>query len=339
MLRHRVSSRLARKQKNNENGWNLSIQQNDHILEDFDLLSDGTPKSQLYPMFTQAPISKKVNIYNLAEIPSLKSDEDSLAGIDNLSQSSESSERTLCIRKNYGKRKNVNCLIEARNKFRQLLSLTQTKNKPNSTEKSTFDGYDLKTRRIKYDPKRLKKDQTDSSPNKYDFNIQVHDKTIDVSCFSRWNPNTPLPIYSICRIWARTKYGIPDLFKSKRNVQPSPMLDYFEFDGPYTDSSTDILHLPKPIPLPKDADGNEIILRIPERVRSGIKEKISPDVSFINSLATYTAKQLLELNMPRWKKCRKENIEALKKNEKRYRHSFAVIRSIFEKYALFVCIF
>lgn len=330
MLRNRVSSRLAKKQpKSNENGWDISIDMN-KISEPFDNILDESPKTQLYPIYTPVPISKKVNIYNLADIPSLKSDEDSLAGIDNLSQCSGSSERTL-RNKQYGIRKNTNCLIESRNKFRQLLNLTQTKNKPISNDKNNFDGYDLKTRKVKFDPKRLRKDQTELSPTKYDFNINVNDKNIDVSCFSRWNPNIPLPSYSVCRIWARTNYGIPDTLKCKRNIPPPPMLDFYEFDGPYSDNSSDVYHLPRPEPLPKDENGNEIILRIPESVRLREKEKVSSDLSFINSLELNTAKELLDLNMPKWKMCRKENIEALKSNEIRYHHSLAVIRSIFEK--------
>ncbi|OTF82899.1 hypothetical protein BLA29_004717 [Euroglyphus maynei] len=352
MNRNRASSRIARRQtKNSEktgdivNGTGQNLSQNgqslSQIFDDIDLLF-GNHKSKFYPIYT--PPNKKVNTHNLAEIPSLQSDEDSILGLDNNSQNgennnSERNERNITPRKQYGKRKNANSLIESRNKFRQLLNQMQTKNRPQNghanKNDSAFDGYELKSRRVKYEPKKSRKETSEQlSPMKgssNEFVVKVFEKSVDLTSYCKTNPNQYIPLYPICRLWARDNMGIPEMLRCKRNPQPPPMNEPPDPDGPYSDFPVDVCHLPKPEPLPRDEDGNIINLRIPEKVRNKKFHRQHNDTSFINSMENLSLDEMLKLNMPGWKQTRKENIEALRENEKRYRHSFAILKSIFDK--------
>ncbi|KAF7492512.1 hypothetical protein SSS_06265 [Sarcoptes scabiei] len=328
----RTSTRIARRQtKTSEKA--ASSQENGQGFDEIDLLL-GNYHPKFYPIYT--PPNKKVNTHNLAEIPSLQSDEDSVIGQDNASQNSESNERNISPRKQYG-----NSLIESRSKFRQLLMQMQTKTKPNvnngSKSDSNFDGYDLKTRRIKFEPhKKTKKDQDHPSSfpktSSHEYCFKLFEKTIDLSSYYKQNQSHYFSLYPVCRIWSRHKYGLPESFKCKRNPMPPPLLECPDPDGPYSDKPVDVYHLPKPIPLPLRENGETINLRIPKRARLLASSKRTiKDLSFINSLTNLTAKELLDLNMPQWKQQRQEYIDALKENEKRYHHSFAVLQSIFEK--------
>ncbi|KAH9413094.1 myb-interacting protein 40 [Dermatophagoides pteronyssinus] len=351
MNRSRASSRIARRQtKNSEktgdivNGTGQSLSQNgqslSQIFDDIDLLF-GNHKSKFYPIYT--PPNKKVNTHNLAEIPSLQSDEDSILGIDNNSQSGENNnernERNITPRKQYGKRKNANGLIESRNKFRQLLNQMQIKTRPQNghanKNDSAFDGYELKSRRVKYEPKKSRKETSEQvSPSKgsaNEFVVKVFEKSVDLTSYCKMNPNQSIPLYPICRLWARDKIGIPEMLRCKRNPQPPPMNEPPDPDGPYSASPVDVCHLPKPEPLPLDEDGNIINLRIPEKVRNKKIPRQFNDTSFLNSMENLSQEELLKLNMPGWKQTRRENLEALRQNEKRYRHSFAILKSIFDK--------
>ncbi|KAH7643604.1 hypothetical protein HUG17_5966 [Dermatophagoides farinae] len=348
MNRSRASSRIARRQtKNSEktgdivNGTGQNISQNgqslSQIFDDIDLLF-GNHKSKFYPIYT--PPNKKVNTHNLAEIPSLQSDEDSILGVDNNSQNGENNnERNITPRKQYGKRKNANSLIESRNKFRQLLNQMQTKTRPQNghTNKndSAFDGYELKSRRVKYEPKKSRKETSEQlSPIKgsaNEFIVKVFEKSVDLTSYCKTNPNHYIPLYPICRLWARDNMGIPEMLRCKRNPQPPPMNEPPDPDGPYSANPVDVCHLPKPEPLPRDEDGNIINLRIPEKVRNKTIQTRYDDTSFINSMENLSPDEMLKLNMPGWKQTRRDNLEALRENEKRYRHSFAILKSIFDK--------
>lgn len=342
--RSRASSRLARRQtKNSEktadivNGGTLDSGVPNGQTFDLDLIFGG-PRSK-YPIC--APLNKKVNTHNLAEIPSLQSDEDNSVGGDNVSQNSENGGSQ---RQNHAKRKNANMLIESRNKFRQLLNQIQVKSKPHSVSikhESAFDGYELKSRKIKFEPKKGKKDYSDhhnSSSKSMEFSVKVFDKTLDLSSYCKMNPNQYIPLYPICRMWARNNCGMPESLRSKRNYPPAPMNDCIDPDGPYSDQPVDVIHLPKPDPLPIDENGEKINLRIPKFIRD-YKPKKSVAADHLNSMEHMNAQELLALSLPRWKRIRKEFLKASRENEHRYRHSFELLKSMFEKYVLLFPLF
>lgn len=337
MNRSRASSRLARRHtKNSEktadivNGSNDTNISNGQTFDDIDLMFGSARK--LYPIC--APLNKKVNTHNLADIPSLQSDEDNSVGGDNASQNSENG---VGPRQNHAKRKNANMLIESRNKFRQLLNQIQVKNKPmlnngSSKFESVFDGYELKSRRIKFEPKRLKRDFSDNSSSKAstEFTVKVFDKTLDLSAYCKLNPNQYISLYPICRLWARNNYGMTESLRAKRNIQPPPMNDCIDPDGPYSDSPVDVLHMPKPEPMPVDEEGNTINIRLPKFLRE-YKAKSSVAADEINKFENMTAPELLQLSLPHWKEVRKEFLKASRENEHRYKHSFSLLKSMFEK--------
>jgi len=347
--RSRVSSRLARRHKNGDKSGEtvsesiVSLGQNGQPIDEIDMMFDGL-RSKMYPIC--APLNKKVNTHNLAEIPSLQDDENSTGG-ENGSQNSESADS---FRKNYAKRKNANSLIESKNKFRQLLNQIQMKSKPmsNGASKcdSLFDGYELKSRRVKYEPRKTRREMMESNHanlnrgNHTDYFVKVLDRTIDLSQYCKLSPHQSIPLYPICRLWVRNNYGIPEFLRSKRNYPPPPMKeDSMDPDGPYSDSPVDVYHFPKPEPMPRDENGKLINLRIPKFVREfkrSVKESIADE---INSMEHLTVQETLALSLPHWKNVKKEFLNAARENERRYRHSFAILKSMFEKYCLPVILF
>ena len=108
-------------------------------------------------------------------------------------------------------------------------------------------------------------------------------------------------------------------------------------DGPYSDSPVDVFHMPKPEPLPLDAEGNPINLRIPKFVRE-FKLPKSKVVDEINSMEHLSAQETLALSLPHWKNVKKEFLNASRENEKRYHHSFCILKSMFEKYDFYFVI-
>lgn len=341
--RSRVSSRLARRNKIGDKATDdintsiVSLGQNGQPIDEIDMMFDRY-RSKFFPIC--GPINKKVNTHNLAEIPSvqlLQSDEDNSVG-ENGSQNSESTDS---FRKNYPKRANANSLIESRNKFRSLLNQIQIKSRPmtNGASKcdSLFDGYELKSRRVKYEPRRSRREMAENNMNSRhvfvgEYFVKLFDKTLDFTPYCKGDANKYISLYPICRLWARNNYGIPEFLRSKRNLPPPPMRDEtIDPDGPYPDTPVDIHHLPKPEPMPRDEEGNMINLRIPESVRN-FKPPKSTVADQINSMEHLTVEELIALSMPHWKQVRKEFLSAARENETRYSHSFSVLKSIFDKY-------
>lgn len=344
----RTSSRLAHKHKNGDKPGEeapaiVSLGQNGQPLDEIDMMFDKY-RSKFFPIC--GPINKKVNSHNFAEIPSiqsLQSDEDNSLGGENASQNSESADG---FRK--AKRRNANSLIESKNKFRQLLNQIQIKSKPmtNGATKcdSLFDGYELKSRRVRYQPRRSRHEMAENNMNMRntysgEYLVKILDKTIDLTPYCKRDPNKYVSLYPICRMWARNNYGIPEYLRTKRNLPPPPMTDQtIDPDGPYSDTPVDIYHMPRPEPLPVDEEGNVINIRIPQFVREFIppKTEIAED---LNSKDSLTREELLALNMPHWKYVKKEFLKAARQNEARYKHSFLMLKSMFEKYVNVVDLF
>ncbi|KAH9392856.1 cell cycle [Tyrophagus putrescentiae] len=332
----RTSSRLAHKHKNGDKPGEepptiVSLGQNGQPLDEIDMIS--------FPICGPDK-NKKVNSHNFAEIPSiqlLQSDDDNSLGGENASQNSESADG---FRKNYGKRKNANSLIESKNKFRQLLNQIQIKSRPmtNGASKcdSQFDGYELKSRRVRYQPRRSRHEMAENNMNMRnsfsgEYLVKVLDKTIDLTPYCKRDPNKYVSLYPICRMWARNNYGIPDYLRAKRNLPPPPMTDQtIDPDGPYSDTPVDIYHMPKPEPMPVDEEGNVINIRIPQFVRE-FKPPKTEIADHLNSMEALSQEELLALNMPHWKFVRREFLKAARQNEARYHHSFLMLKSMFEK--------
>ncbi|KAI2806391.1 cell cycle [Blomia tropicalis] len=343
--RSRISSRLARRQnrtgdKNVADVINspiISLGQNGQPLDEIDMMFDGL-RSKMYPIC--APLNKKVNTHNLANIPSLKSNEGNSSGdIENGLKNNESLDNN---RKDLSQRRNANSLIESRNKFRQLLNQIQSKSKPmsngnNNKNDTLFDGYELKSRKVKFEPRRSRRENTEHMTNlsrastNCEYFVKLFDKTIDLSPYCKYNSNQYISLYPVCRIWARNNYGIPDFLRSKRNYPPPQMKDdNIEPDGPYSESPVDVYHLPKPEPLPRDENGNPINLRVPKCVRD-FKPPRSKAADEINSMEHLSVKETLALNIPHWKYIKKQFLLAARENEKRYKHSFDMLKSMFDK--------
>src|SRR5699024_4797352 len=108
-----------------------------------------------------------------------------------------------------------NSLIEYRNKFGQLLNQIQMKTRPMTKEAtkadSMFDEYDLKSRKVKYEPRKSRREMLENNkliPFHGEYLVKQFDKTIDLTPYCKRNSNQYISIYPICRLWARNKWSI-----------------------------------------------------------------------------------------------------------------------------------
>lgn len=298
---------------------------------ELDLIQQRTRKR--YPII---PLDQKaMSTHNLATLPTLKTEDGDIVveGSPSAHVADEHEHKRIKV----ANRMNANSLIESRNKFRQLLGQIQAKHKPNSNtttvkSENTFDGYNLKPRKAK-EKKHGKNGENANLTKPTDCEFVVFGRTIDLSSFSSRNSSSSyVSMYPLCRLWAMSDYTIPDSLMTKPKSPAPPIKDeVIDFDGPYSDQPVDIQRLPRPDPLPLDEKGQPICLRIPERVRNFSPPKNLKVEQILSTHPQSTAEELLKGYKSHWRSVRKEFKEAAKQNNKRYSHSYSILRSMHSK--------
>lgn len=335
---NRRSRQGRRKNAEDGNGGDNGEQESLDLDTELDLIQQRTRKR--YPII---PFDQKaMSTHNLATLPSLKTEDGSVVvGEHSSAHVHDEHEHK---RTKVAHRMNANSLIESRNKYRQLLVQIQAKHKPNSNTTvpkpdTNFEGYNLKPRKVKLDAKKHGKNGDNPNGNnqtkQMDCEYQVFGRKIDLSGFSNRNGSSNyVPMYPLCRLWAMSDYNVPDSLVTKRKppaaAQPAKD-EVIDFDGPYSDQPVDVYRLPRPEPLPIDEQGNPICLRIPESVRNFQPPKGLKVDQILNTDPEKSAEELLKVHKDRWRSVRKEFQEAAKQNDKRYSHSFSILRSMHSK--------
>lgn len=163
------------------------------------------------------------------------------------------------------------------------------------------------------------------------FVLKLFDRSVDLAQFgSKWL-NEDVPLYPVCRAWIKNQSLNKSFSFRSDNFNSSNAMENEECDTSLNDKPSGVRHLPAPETRPKDENGNEIDLRIPTIDKNQRTQKSVLIDSCINSENSGSNFDLLNQNLIRWKKIRQDWNDAAKANELRYKHSFDVLRAMYDR--------
>ena len=147
--------------------------------------------------------------------------------------------------------------------------------------------------------------------------LKLFDRAVDLAKFCNMN-RREVPLYPVCREWIRNQQDATALLAPEESGQ--------------NEKGIGLLHrLPEPLPIPDVFVENELSPRIPLGI---VKPTISKEAVDDVIDGNMSHGELMSSNMQRWKSTRSEWREAGKKNDSRYNHSCAVLKSMYEKSTL-----
>lgn len=148
--------------------------------------------------------------------------------------------------------------------------------------------------------------------------LKLFDRAVDLAKFCNLT-RREVPLYPVCREWIHN--------------QQEPVSLVGSGDSGQNEKGIGFLHrLPEPHPIPDVYIENELSPRIPLGIMKPTIRKEEVDDKIINSTMSHS--ELMNDNMKRWKLTRNEWREAGKKNDLRYSHGCAVLKSMYEKSTL-----
>uniref|UniRef100_T1IUQ6 Uncharacterized protein n=1 Tax=Strigamia maritima TaxID=126957 RepID=T1IUQ6_STRMM len=170
--------------------------------------------------------------------------------------------------------------------------------------------------------KRRRKDDPGASETNsfhHTYVMKLFDRSVDLAQF-----NDEVPLYPVCRSWMQNQ-------PQRINLKPSSPVPDIELvgmvelseDGKEDPKSKIIRQLPNPTPKPDSID-----LRKP----SPIPPSSTEPFKFPDEFEPLPNREILmDKHLTRWKSIRQKWKEAAMKNEKRYKDSLTLIKSIFER--------
>lgn len=148
--------------------------------------------------------------------------------------------------------------------------------------------------------------------------LKLFDRAVDLAKFCNLS-RREVPLYPVCREWILNQREHVSLVGSGES-------------GP-NEKGVGFLHrLPEPLPTPEVYIENELSPRIPLGIVKPTIRKEDVDDKIMS--CNMSRDELLNNNMKRWKSTRNEWREAGMKNDARYSHSCAVLKSMYEKSTL-----
>lgn len=176
--------------------------------------------------------------------------------------------------------------------------------------KLIFGSFHLKTRRVKKRP--TEEGEYNNAPTASTCMLKLFDRSVDLAQF---NDNTPL--YGLCRAWVKNPIGESKNLDGENSDEP-------QSDSMNVDENVELIYaLPEPEPSKRD-------LRIPKSVKKPTTSTKEIDKA-INSMKNEKLEKLLEMNKKRWKEVRSEWKKASLENERRYRKSWLVLKSMYDR--------
>jgi len=147
------------------------------------------------------------------------------------------------------------------------------------------------------------------------FVMKLFDRGVDLAQFSE-----STPLFPICRAWIQNK-------PHNSRARPTGEDESEDSEMDYRDDTEEVYRLPPPEPLPYDEYGNQISVRIPPPLpRTDDELEINYDDESAPSPAL-----LFQNHLDRWNLIRLRWKEASAYNERRYEHSFNILRQIHER--------
>lgn len=163
------------------------------------------------------------------------------------------------------------------------------------------------------------------------FVLKLFDRSVDLAQFSSKWLNEDVPLYPVCRAWIKNQSSTKSMSFLSDGLNSNDQMETEELDTSLNNKPPGVKHLPAPEPKPKDKQGNEIDLRIPAIDKEQRKPKPELIDTSINSKMNSNFGDLLDQNLIRWKKIRQNWKEAARNNELRYKHSFDVLRAMYDR--------
>lgn len=175
--------------------------------------------------------------------------------------------------------------------------------------------------------------------------LKLFDRTVNLAEFTSDNTREDYPLYPICRAWVQGHQIGQTQGRSSPERQPlngekringSPNTTANQPETSATEATTEVHSLPSPKSKLEviehfnltSSDNQDIDIRIPQSIRDF---KAPDDVEAIidKSIHSMTHQECMDSNKQRWKKVKRDWIEARGMHESRYTDSFKVLHEMF----------